>query len=86
MFVLNDYQGKDTFDDLKELECWAKEKQFSKVILETSYRTTGGDRAVLQMRLDLKTENYGPYVGEQRLYDEGPIAGYVEEFYENVQQ
>jgi len=45
---------------LKELEGWAREKQFSKVILETGI---GQPEAIglYSKCADVKTENYGPY-------------------------
>ena len=62
MFVIPEFRGKGYASAiLNELEQWAKELQFKKVILETG---TGQKEAIkLYRKTYLQIENYGKYKG-----------------------
>jgi len=65
MFVLPEFRGKGIASSvLAELESWAKEKGASCAVLETGSTMTSAIRLYEKAGYK-RTENYGPYVGNE---------------------
>jgi GNAT superfamily N-acetyltransferase len=65
MFVLPSARKKGVASlVLRELEKWAKEMEYKKVILETGDRLTEAINLYQKHQYSI-TENYGPYIGKQ---------------------